>query len=129
MAETFPFYLPISARRLFTSEGVMRRIAQTAHWTNTARVLELYGSNAGLSLAKDLGCEVTLADGDDHSLKVLHDRAKVAGLSPRVTISKVNLDASGQLPFSEGTFDGVLALGRLVMPLDQAATRLRKYLG
>src|SRR5258706_627 len=57
MAETFPFYLPPEAKRLFVSEGVVRRVAMTAHWTNQVRLLELSGSVASLTLGKELGYE------------------------------------------------------------------------
>src|SRR5439155_1850246 len=95
---------------------------------NTANVLELYGTMAGLALAKDLGCEVTLAESDDAVLKMLSERARTAGLTPRVKTSKVALDASGDLPYGEGGFDGLLVLGRILMPLEDAASKLRRYL-
>ena len=125
MAEAFPFYLPAEARRLYTSDGVARRIALTAHWTNTARVLELFGSTAGIALAKELGCDVTLADSDDAVLKALESRVASAGVSDRVKVAKASMTAPS---FPDGSHDGVLVLGRLLMPLDEAATKLRKIL-
>jgi hypothetical protein len=125
MAESFPFYLPTEARRLYTTDGVARRVALTAHWTNTARVLELYGSSAGIALAKDLGCDVTLAEGDDAVLKALEQRVASAGVSDRVKVQKV---AFGALSFPDGSQDGVLVLGRLWGSLDDTASKLRKYL-
>ncbi len=125
MADSFPFYLPAEARRLYTSDPVARRIALTAHWTNTARVLELYGSSAGIALAKDLGCDVTLAEGDDGVCKALEQRVAAAGVSDRVKVHKVSMTA---LSFPEGSQDGVLLLGRLWAPLDETASKLRKVL-
>lgn len=125
MADSFPFYLPPEARRLFTSDGVARRIALTAHWTNTARVLELFGSSAGIALAKDLGCDVTLAEGEDPVVKGLEQRVQAAGVSDRVKVSKVSFSS---LAFPEGSQDGVLVLGRLLAPLDEAALKLRRFL-
>lgn len=125
MAEAFPFYLPAEARRLYTTDGVARRIALNAHWTNTARVLELYGSSAGIALAKELGCDVTLAESDDAVLKALEQRVASAGVSDRVKVSKVSMTS---LSFPEGSQDGVLVLGRLLMPLDEAAIKLRRFL-
>ncbi len=125
MADSFPFYLPTEARRLFTSDGVARRVALTAHWTNTARVLELYGSSAGIALAKDLGCDVTLAEGEDAIVKALEQRVQAAGVSDRVKVSKVSFSS---LSFPEGSQDGVLVLGRLLAPLDEAAPKLRRFL-
>jgi hypothetical protein len=125
MADAFPFYLPAEARRLYTSDGVARRIALTAHWTNTAKVLELYGSSAGIALAKELGCEVTLAESEDVLVKALEARVAQMGVSDRVKVQKTSLPA---LPFPESAFDGVLVLGRLLMPLDEAASKLRKVL-
>ncbi|MBK7864011.1 MAG: class I SAM-dependent methyltransferase [Archangiaceae bacterium] len=103
-----------------------RRIALTAHWTNTARVLELFGSTAGISLAKELGCEVTLAESDEQVLKALESRVASAGVSDRVKVSKV--PTLSALPFSDQSHDGILVLGRMLMPLDEAAPRLRKIL-
>src|SRR4051794_4977030 len=114
MAEAFPFYLPAEARRLYTSDAVARRIALTAHWTNTARVLEVYGSSAGIALAKDLGCDVTLLDPDEAQVKALEQRVAQAGVSDRVKVSKAPVNALG---IPDSSQDGVLVLGRLPMPL------------
>jgi hypothetical protein len=127
MADSFPFYLPAEARRLYTTDGVARRISLTAHWTNTARVLELYGSSAGIALAKDLACDVTLAESEDASLKALEQRVASAGVSGRVKVQKVAMSLSS-LSFPEGSQDGVLVLGRLLAPLDEAAPKLRRFL-
>ncbi|MBL8952865.1 MAG: SAM-dependent methyltransferase [Myxococcaceae bacterium] len=125
MAESFPFYLPAEARRLYTSDAVARRIALTAHWTNTARVLELYGSSAGIALAKELGCDVTLADGDDVVCKALEGRVAAAGVSDRVKVQKLSMTAPA---VPDGSQDGILLLGRLWAPLDETATKLRRFL-
>src|SRR5258706_8306296 len=125
MAETFPFYLPTEARRLYTSDGVARRIAMTAHWTDSAKVVELSGSIAGISLAKEIGCDVLLAGDEDHALKTLEARVAAAGVSDRVKVSKMSMTA---LSFPESSQDGILILGRLLMPIEDAAAKLRKFL-
>lgn len=125
MAETFPFYLPAEARRLYTTDSVARRVALTAHWNNAVKVLELFGSSAGIALAKEIGCDVTLADSDDAQVKALEGRVAQAGVSDKVKVTKV---AQPMLSFPDGGHDGVLVLGRLLMPLDEAAVKLRKLL-
>jgi hypothetical protein len=99
----------------------------TAHWSNQVKVAELFGSSAGIALAKELGCEVTLTDTDDAVLRTLDERVKAAGLSAKVHTSKVT--SWSNLPFEEGSQDGLLVLGRLLMPLEEAASKLRKVLG
>jgi hypothetical protein len=126
MAETFPFYLPPEAKRLYTSDGVVRRVSLTAHWSNQVKVTELSGTLAGVALAKELDCEVTLADTDDAVLRGLDERVKAAGMSKLVHTQK--LSSYTTLPFEEGSQDGILVLGRLLMPLEEAASKLRKYL-
>src|SRR4051794_33957446 len=123
MAETFPFYLPPETKKLYTSDGVVRRIALTAHWSNQVKVVELCGSLAGLALAKELGCEVTLADTDDAVLRGLEERVKAVGLTKQVHTQKV--PSYTALPFEDGSQDGVLMLGRILMPLQDAAVKLR----
>jgi SAM-dependent methyltransferase len=125
MAEAFPLYLPPDARRLYATDGVARRIALTAHWNHSARVLELFGSAAGIALAKELGCEVTLADEDPAVVRDLEARAKAAGAAPKVRVTKVSY---GALQFPDGSADGLLVLGRLLMPLEESAVKLRRFL-
>jgi hypothetical protein len=126
MAETFPFYLPPEAKRLYTSDGVVRRVALTAHWSNQVKVVELAATQGGISLAKEIDCEVTLADTDDAVLRTLDERVKAGGLTKQVHTQKVPGYAS--LPFEEGSLDGILVLGRLLMGLNDAAAKLRPYL-
>jgi hypothetical protein len=126
MAETFPFYLPPEAKRLYTSDGVVRRVALTAHWSNAVKVVELAGTPAGIALAKEIDCEVTLADTDDAVVRTLDERVKAAGMGKLVHAQKVPGYTS--LPYEEGSLDGILVLGRLLMSLNDAAAKLRPYL-
>lgn len=125
MADPYPIFHPAEARRLFTAESVVRRFAKVAHWSAGTRLLELCGSVGGLYLAKEAGLPLTVADADGKALDSLKERAKVLGLDAKVRFQQAQLNS---LPFKEGEFDGVLVLGRLVMPLEQSAQYLRKYL-
>lgn len=125
MADPFPLWYPPDARRLFTSDGMLRRIARTAHWGATSRVLELCGSTATSALARDVGCQVTVADDDATALDGVRERLKAHGLADKV---QVRQGAFSALPFPDGDFDGVAVLGRVLMRLEQAATGFRRLL-
>jgi SAM-dependent methyltransferase len=125
MADAFPLWYPPDARRLFTADGLLRRIARTAHWTNSSKVLELCGSPASLTLARSEGCAVTVADEDQKALDGLKERVATHALGNLVTLKQVSF---ANLPFGDAEFDGVVALGRVLMPLGTAATKLRKLL-
>ncbi len=125
MADLFPIFHPADARRLFTSESIVRRFAKVGHWSAGTRLLEVCGSVGGLYLAKEAGLPLTVVDADGKALDALKERAKVLGLDSKVRFQQSAFNA---LPFKEGEFDGVLALGRLVMPLEQAALNFRRLL-
>jgi SAM-dependent methyltransferase len=125
MADAFPLWYPSDARRLFTADGLLRRIARTAHWGNTSKVLELCGSQASLTLARTEGCAVTVADEDQKSLDALNQRIASHSLGNLVTLKQVKFAA---LPFADAEFDGVVTLGRVLMPLSIAVQALRKLL-
>jgi len=125
MADLYPILHPAEARRLFTSEAVVRRFAKTAHWSASTRLLELCGSVGGLYLAKEAGLPLTVCDADGKALDAHKDRAKVLGLDSKVRFQQAQFNS---LPFKEGEFDGVLVLGRIVMPLEATALNLRKLL-
>lgn len=125
MADPFPLWYPPEARRLFTADGMLRRIARTAHWSNESKVLELCGSPASLTLAREVGCAVVVADEDQKALDALKERVTAHALTERVTLKQVSF---GALPFGDAEFDGIAALGRVLMPLSAAAVKLRKLL-
>jgi hypothetical protein len=60
-------------------------MAQTAAWDQDSKLLELYGSVGGLALARALGCQVTVMEPDLKVLEGLKERARVAGVSEKVT--------------------------------------------
>ncbi len=125
MADAFPIYLPAEARRLFTSADAVHRIARTAHWAPGARVLELGASLASGVLVTSLKAVVTGVDADSKALDATRERLKAAGLSDKVTIKQVTW---GSLPFGDAEFDGIVALGRIIGPLDVTAQLLRRHL-
>jgi ubiquinone/menaquinone biosynthesis C-methylase UbiE len=125
MADLYPIFHPADARRLYTSESNARRYAKVAHWSAGSRLLELCGSVGSLYLAKEAGLPLTVADVDGKALDVHKERAKVLGIEAKVRYEQAAFNA---LPFKEGEFDGVLVLGRLLMPLEAAATSLRRLL-
>jgi SAM-dependent methyltransferase len=125
MSDAFPLWYPPDARRLFTAEGMLRRIARTAHWSNASKLLELAASTASVTLAQGVGCSVVAADEDQKVLDALKERITNHALSNLVITRQVSLAA---LPFGDAEFDGIVALGRVLMPLSTASTKLRKLL-
>ena len=125
MADAFPFWYPPDARRLFTADGLLRRIARTAHWTNTSKILELCGSQASLTLARTEGCAVTVADEDQKALDGLKERIATHALGNSVTLKQTSF---ASLPFQDAEFDGIVVLGRILMPLAAGVARLRKHI-
>lgn len=125
MADAFPIYLPPDARRLFSSEATLFRIARTAHWAPGPRVLELGASPAAGLFASSMKATVTAVDSDQRSLDAVKERLKAAGLADKVALRHVAWNA---LPFADAEFDGIVSLGKLIAPLDQAAAALRRHL-
>ena len=125
MVDAFPIYLPPDARRLFSSEATLVRIARTAHWAPAPRVLELAASPASGLLSTTLKAVVTAVDSDPRALDALKDRLKAAGILDKVALKQI---AWASLPFAEHEFDGIVALGRLIAPLETLAAGLRRYL-
>ena len=125
MADTFPFYFPADARRLYSHESVLRRIAKVARWAENARILELFASHAGHVLARDIGAQVLALDSDAKVLEQLTAKAKSHGLLGRYATKVTSWE---RVDAPEGTFDGIILLGRVAMPLAAAAAQLRKYL-
>lgn len=121
----YPLYLPSEARRLFTQDVWLRRVASTAHWSPGARLLELAGSSGGVFLSKELLAPLTVADPDAAALKTFEEKAKGAGLGDRLTTKQVAFDKLG---FGPASFDGVLVLGRVLLPIESAPHALRPLL-
>ncbi len=124
-AEHFPIYFPHEARRAFASDGYCRRIAKLAHLGGTSRVLELCGGPTGLFLAREVGCAVIAVDADEKPLEAIRERVRAQVLANRVDVRRVDF---GKLSFQDGEFHGVLAVGRVPMPLEAAAKTLRRFL-
>lgn len=125
MADAFPTYLPPDARRLFSSADTVQRIARTAHWAQGVRVLELAASGASGLFVTQLRAQVTAVDADARVLDSVKERLKAAGLQDQVALKQVSW---GALPFGDAEFDGIVALGRVIAPLEQAAAALRRHL-
>lgn len=125
MSEAFPAYLPADARRLFASEGVVRRIAHVAKWSPQAEVLELFGSDAGVALAAAVSCRVTLVDTDAAAVDLLKGKAKAANLGDRLAVKHADW---ADLGVKDGSLDGLIALGRFVGPPAETAAKLRPLL-
>lgn len=125
MADAFPIYLPPDARRLFSSEATLQRIARTAHWNPGPKILELGASPAAGLLATTLKAVVTAVDSDPRALEAVKGRLKAAGLDTKVSLKQISWSG---MPFPENEFDGIVGLGRLIAPLETAAAGLRRYL-
>ncbi len=126
-AEHFPLHFPADARRAFGTEDFVRRIARVAHWGSGARLLELGCGPApsGTVLVKELGCTLLAVDEDAAALENVKERAKTHGLGDRVETRTVD---PANLSFSDGQFDGIFSLGRVLMPLATGVKALRRYL-
>ena len=110
MADPFPLYLPPDAPRLFQTESLLRRIAQTAAWDQGSHLLELFGSLGGLALARALGCRVTVMEPDPKVIEQLRERATIAQVIDRVTFVEGAPD--GAPP--SGMFEGVFTFSRVL---------------
>ncbi len=125
MAEHFPVYFPSDARRAFSSDELVRRVARVARWSGGSRLLELCGSSASVVLARDCGCAVTAIDSDDAAVQALTERVKGHSLTDRIVVRRLDF---GKLPFQDGEFEGVLVLGRVPLRLSSAVQTLRRHL-
>jgi SAM-dependent methyltransferase len=126
-AMNFPIFLPADARRAFGSEDSVRRLARVSSWGARSKVLELASGPGACSLvlASEIGCAVTVADDDPAALERVKERAKGLGIAEKVETKRVDLQKPS---FGDGEFDGIVALGRVVMSLDEAVKSLRRYL-
>lgn len=121
----FPIPHPAGAPRAFTQEGLLRRLAHTAQWSSASRLLELSPSQGALELARELGCSITAVDPQAEVLEAQAKRFAAQNLGDRLNTHQGEFN---KLPFGEGSFDGVLVLGRLLRPLEESATTWRKLL-
>lgn len=124
-AEHFPLYIPHQARRAFATDPFCRRMSHIGRWSRASRLLEIGGSLVSLELAGELGCSVTAIDPDPGHVEALEKQAQAQGLSDQVEVRRVG---PGALPFSEGEFDGVLLVGTVPLPLEEAVRGLRRFL-
>lgn len=125
MADPFPLYLPSEARRLFQSESLLRRFAQTAHFEGSSRLLEFHASLGGLALARALNCTITVVEPDARVVETLKERARLAGIGDKVTWLQQPFSA---VSFPGQSFDGIFSLGRVVGPPEVVARRCRPWL-
>lgn len=125
MADPFPLYLPAEARRLFQTESLLRRMAQTAQWSADSRLLELHGSMGGLALSKALGCSVTVVEPEARILDQLRERARVAEMSGKTAFLG---QPTTTCTFPAESFDGIFCLGRVVGAPTELAKKCRVWL-
>lgn len=126
MAASFPLYVPTDLRRAFSSDSSLRRVAKTAHWGADSKILDLSGGATCMFLAKELGCSVVVADVDSAAIEALKERVASKSLSDRIAITM--LASWDKLPFGEEEFDGIVVVGRVMMPLEKAASTYRPML-
>lgn len=125
MADPFPLYLPPEARRLFQSESLLRRFAQTAQWDDGASLLELHGSLGALAIAKALGCHLTVVEPDARLAEALKERSRVVGVADKVAVQH---GAVGSIKFAERAFDGIFSFGRVIGVASDVAKSWRPML-
>lgn len=123
--EPFPLFFPLDARRAFANEELVRRIARASRWSSGARILDLGAGAASVLLAREFNCTVVAADSDPAVLDLLRERAKGHSATERIEVRQVEF---AELPFTDGEFHGILALGRVPLPLSVATRTLRAYL-
>ncbi|MFZ5444062.1 MAG: SAM-dependent methyltransferase [Myxococcota bacterium] len=111
MADPFPLYVPPEARRLFQSESLLRRFAQTAHWSERSTLLELHGSLGALAITKALGCHLTVLEPEQRLADALKERARVVGVGDKVGVQHGAVDS---IKFAERAFDGIFSFGRVI---------------
>ncbi len=123
MASAFPTYLPLEARRAFTSESAILRVVKASRWKSTDRVAELFASSASAELARLIGCSVTAIADEEILLTKAKEAAKQLGVS--ITTKAAPLH---KLPLKDGEWGGVMSLGCTLLPLGELAVRARKWL-
>jgi hypothetical protein len=110
MPDPFPLYLPPDAPRLFQTESLLRRMAQSAGWDSTSRLLELYASLGGLALARALSCPVTVVDPEQKPLDSVRERARIAGVLEKVTLLRGAALEAG----TAGGFHGIFTFSHVL---------------
>ncbi len=125
MAEPFPLYVPPEARRLFQSESLLRRFAQTARWDDESSLLELHGSLGALALTRALGCHLTVIEPDERVADTLKERARLGAIGDKVAIKHGPVAA---VAFAERAFDGIFSFGRIIGNTAAVAKRWRPNL-
>ncbi len=125
MADAFPLFLPIAAKRLFQGESLLRRIALTARWTEASQLLEIYGSLGGLALKEFLSCGLSVAEPQPAVVQFLSEKAQAIGAGERLVLRHMD---PKDLDFSPGIFDGILSFGRIVGPVEELLRKWRPLL-
>lgn len=99
----------------------------TARLGSGSKVLDLGCGSGGpsLLLAREFGCTVVAADSDSTALATFASRIRSESLQTRVETLKIDF---AQLTFADGEFNLLLAPGKGVYSLSDAATNLRRYL-
>lgn len=124
-AEHFPLFYPPETRRHLARPQLVRRVARIAGWGEGSRLLDLGAGTASLYLARELGCSVVVVDSGAGASEPPKERPKPEEHRGRVELRQIPLE---KLPFGEGEFEGILALGAVPMPLAQAISTLKGHL-
>jgi hypothetical protein len=109
---------------LFQTESLLRRLAQTAGWDQTSRLLELYASLGGLALARALGSPVLIVDPEPQALEAVKERARQAGVSEKVTFRRGAVLEAG----TGDEFHGVFTFSHILGTPGAVASRFRPRL-
>ncbi len=110
----------------FTTASVLGRLARRMNLDEGSRIVEfrVQGASAGVMLARELGCRVTVADPSGAVLQRVEVEAQTAGVLARVSLLEVDAGAPS-LP--EAGFELAICAAR-VRPLATLATLVRPVL-
>lgn len=103
--------------------GAAGRAVRTANWTDRARLLELGGGEATLSICHALRCSGVVCDDDPGRVGALVDRARQFHVD--VSVRQVNW---ATWAWDAAPVDGLLVLTPLAAPLFELARSLRTVL-
>ncbi len=103
MAETPPLAAPpLSAETAapFTTQGVLSRLARRLELDESSRVFEfgVHGQSAGVLLARECGCRLTVADRSREALDRVRAEAEAAGVGARLTAFELDGTEAPSLP-------------------------------
>jgi ubiquinone/menaquinone biosynthesis C-methylase UbiE len=119
-----PIVVPMDARRAMGTEDFARRMGKACQLDGD-RVLDLGVGGGALVLAREFGCELVCVDSNEASLEALKTRVAGGPLKDRVQFRRVSSD---QLPFSEGEFEAIICVEKVLYALEDSLNRFRPLL-